>query len=50
LLDAEQLRTQQLGIPVVTQRFACARRNTELFDDYDNLLALAGAYGAALAV
>jgi hypothetical protein len=41
LLDAEQLRAQQLGIPVVAQRFAGACRNTKLFDDYDILLALA---------
>jgi hypothetical protein len=41
LLDAEQLRAQQLGIPVVTQRLARARRNAKLFDDYDILLALA---------
>lgn len=41
LLDAEQLRAQQLGIPIVTQRFACSRRNTELSDDYDILLAKA---------
>jgi hypothetical protein len=37
LLDAEQLRAQQLGIPVVTQRIPCACRKSELFDD-DNLL------------
>ena len=41
LLDAEQLRAQQFGIPVVMQGFARARRNTELSDDYDILLAMA---------
>jgi hypothetical protein len=50
LLDAEQLRAQQLRIPVVTQRFACARRNSEPFDDYIVLLALTRAPGAAPAL
>jgi hypothetical protein len=40
LLDAEQLRAQQLRIPVVMQRIPRARRNSEPFDDYDILLAL----------
>jgi hypothetical protein len=39
LLDAEQLRAQQLCIPVVTQRLTCARQQSEPFDDYDILLA-----------
>jgi hypothetical protein len=39
LLDAEQFRAQQLGIPVVTQRIPCACRKSELFDDDDLLLA-----------
>jgi hypothetical protein len=39
LLEAEQFRAQQLGIPVVTQRIPCARRKSELFDGYDMLLA-----------
>lgn len=37
LLDAEQLRAQQLGIPVVTRRVPCERRKSELLDDYDIL-------------
>ena len=39
LLDAEQLRAQQLSIPVVTQRIPRARRKSEQFDYYDILLA-----------
>lgn len=39
LLDTEQLRAQQLGIPVVAQRIPCARRKSERFDAYDMLLA-----------
>ena len=39
LLDAEQLRAQQLNIPVVTQRIPCVCRKIELFGDYDILLA-----------
>jgi hypothetical protein len=39
LLDTEQLRVQQLCIPVVTQRIPCARRISGLFDGYDMLLA-----------
>jgi hydroxymethylpyrimidine/phosphomethylpyrimidine kinase len=38
LLDAEQFRTQQLGIPVVVQPVMCACRKAELIDDYDFLL------------
>ncbi|MHB8919778.1 MAG: hypothetical protein ACYC3N_01925 [Halothiobacillus sp.] len=38
LLDAEQLRAQQLGIPVVTRGVSCERRKSELLDDYDILL------------
>ena len=36
LLDAEQLRAQQLSIPVVTQWIPCARRKSELFE-YDDI-------------
>jgi hypothetical protein len=32
LLDAEQFRAQQLGIPVVAQRIPRARRKSECFD------------------
>jgi len=39
LLDTEQFRTQQLSILIVTQRVMCTRRNPELFDDYEPLLA-----------
>jgi hypothetical protein len=39
LLDAEQLRTQQLGITVVMQRIARPRRKSELFGNYAILLA-----------
>ena len=39
LLDTEQLRAQQLGIALVTQRIACARRKPELSGDYEILLA-----------
>ena len=39
LFDAEQLSAQQLDILVVTQRISCARRKSELFDSYSNLLA-----------
>ncbi|MHB1403496.1 MAG: hypothetical protein ACYCWB_13955 [Thiobacillus sp.] len=39
LFDAEQLRAQQLGIPVVSQRISCACRKSEFFDGYDMLLA-----------
>jgi hypothetical protein len=38
LLDAEQLRAQQLGIPVVTQRVPLMCRKAELFDGDDILL------------
>ena len=47
LLDAEQLRAQQLRIPVVMQRIPRARRSAEPFDDYDVLLAMTRAPGAA---
>jgi hypothetical protein len=50
LLDAEQLRAQQLRIPIVMQRIPRARRNSEPFDDYDVLLALPRAPGAAPAL
>ena len=39
LLDTEQLRAQQLGIALVAQRTAYARRNPELSGDYEILLA-----------
>jgi hypothetical protein len=39
LFDAEQLRAQQLGILVVSQRISCACRKSEFFDGYDMLLA-----------
>jgi hypothetical protein len=48
LLDAEQLRAQQLGIPAATQRVPCACRKSELFDDYDILLARTRVVSAAL--
>lgn len=38
LLDAEQLRTQQLSILVFTQRMPYACRKSELFDIYYMLL------------
>jgi hypothetical protein len=50
LLDTEQLRAQQLGIPIVAQRIACARRKSERIDDYDMLLARALEVNTALAL
>ncbi|MDO8862069.1 hypothetical protein Q6D67_10175 [Haliea sp. E1-2-M8] len=38
LLNAEQLRAQQLGIPMMAQPISCTRRISERFDDYDTLL------------
>jgi hypothetical protein len=38
LLDAEQLRAQQLRIPVIAQHIPDACRKPELFDDYVILL------------
>lgn len=37
LLDAEQLRAQQLCVPVITQRIPGARRISKIFADYDIL-------------
>jgi hypothetical protein len=50
LIDAEQLRSQQLSIPAVTQRIPCACRKYKLFDDYDIILALTRVVSAALAL
>ena len=38
LLDTEQLRAQQLRIPVITQRIPCAPRNKDVFNAYEFLL------------
>ena len=38
LLDAEQLRAQQLGIPVITQRTPCACRGIYPFNGHEFLL------------